>query len=306
MKQFVIYLLIGFFSFVNLLAQKPGAVTIIPFELVGDHIFIKVVVNGSRELDFLFDSGAGKTIVDSQTAEELNLLSGRLKKASGASASFKTPTLKNALITIGNLQLDKTDLLNSSLAHLEDGIGKDFDGIIGYHLLKKLVVKINYDTFEIEIRSAKGFKYTGDGTIVNFKNKTSHPYMDAHMVFPDGDTLMGEFILDTGAGCGIGLCTPFCKENDLFRKFTDSSSKQTNGFANGNTTIKSGIIKNLIINELNFQEVSTDLYTVDSGFFSSERPNGLIGNRVLKKFNITFNYREKKTYWEPNKRFNTP
>src|SRR5206468_1222475 len=45
----------------------------IPFELNSNHIYLQARVNGSAPLWFLFDSGAGSSLVDLKRAKELGL-----------------------------------------------------------------------------------------------------------------------------------------------------------------------------------------------------------------------------------------
>ncbi|MEO0470642.1 MAG: PDZ domain-containing protein, partial [Bacteroidota bacterium] len=52
-----------------------------------------------------------------------------------------------------------------------------------------------------------------------------------------------------------------------------------------------------------FLQVPASLYNVKSGFFASRNVAGIIGNQILKRYNITFDYQAGKSYWEPNQKF---
>ncbi len=304
MKKIITILFLVCCSATNTIAQQSKYITRIPFELVGEHIFIKVKVNNSEDLNFLFDTGAGKTVINIQTAQKLKMTSNKQKITSGAAEKFTTDIIKNTSIKINNIKLDIRNLQSSPLEHLGKDIGIEIDGIIGYRLLKKHVVKINYDTYMLEICPSKKFKYNGEGEIVEFINKTSHPYINAQIIFDNGETLDGEFIFDTGAGGALALCTPFSEENNIIEKCKTSYAVNSVGYSKTTTTTNVVKISSFKISNLEFHDVSTNVYSVKSGFFSSERPDGLIGNSILKKYNITFDYQRKKTYWEPNNRFN--
>jgi hypothetical protein len=47
-----------------------NAQTAVPFELSGDLIILKVRVNRSRPLKFIFDTGASISVIDPQSARE--------------------------------------------------------------------------------------------------------------------------------------------------------------------------------------------------------------------------------------------
>jgi len=61
----------------SLFAQKP--ITSIPFELYGDHILIDVSVDNSTPLKFIFDSGSGLTVLDSDVSQNLKLSGKKIK-----------------------------------------------------------------------------------------------------------------------------------------------------------------------------------------------------------------------------------
>src|SRR4051812_35683964 len=67
-------------------AMAAGAPTVIPFELVGDHVEIPVTING-QPMRALLDSGASATEMDSALAQRLSLVSRRLTAAMKADAT---------------------------------------------------------------------------------------------------------------------------------------------------------------------------------------------------------------------------
>src|SRR6185436_19653296 len=83
-------LLLSFFLvglvFANGAAQAPAKSNLnarpveIPFELISKHIFLKIKVDNSRPLTFIFDTGDQVAIIDIARARELGLsLEGELK-----------------------------------------------------------------------------------------------------------------------------------------------------------------------------------------------------------------------------------
>ena len=63
---------------------------VIPFQLVVRHIMLKVEVNNSRPLSFVFDTGDKVAIVDDERAKELGLkLEGQIR-VGGAGSDFLT------------------------------------------------------------------------------------------------------------------------------------------------------------------------------------------------------------------------
>ena len=53
-----------------------------------------------------------------------------------------------------------------------------------------------------------------------------------------------------------------------------------------------------------FNEVPVVLNSTSEGVLSFENINGIIGNKILRRFNITFDYANEKLYFEPNGNLN--
>ena len=116
----------------------------IPFELSGDLIVLQVRVNRSRPLHFIFDTGAGISVLDPQSARALRLRAkGKLKlDATGGS-------VQSRLIEAVSLSVPGVEVFNQSLATIDlDGVaplfGFKIDGIIGHDFINNFVVEIDY------------------------------------------------------------------------------------------------------------------------------------------------------------------
>ena len=99
----VIFLLL---SCKQIYGQK--AIEVVPFELVKNLIFVDVVVNDSKEtLHFMFDTGAGITVIDSKISEKLKLTISDTITIGTAGKPIKTELSEQHNITLGkNLLLD--------------------------------------------------------------------------------------------------------------------------------------------------------------------------------------------------------
>src|ERR1044072_265353 len=76
----------------------------IPFELVTRHIVVKVRVNNSRPLSFVFDTGDKVGIVDTDTAKELGLkLEGQLRVGGAGADTLTGSFVKEATWTLPGL-----------------------------------------------------------------------------------------------------------------------------------------------------------------------------------------------------------
>lgn len=294
----IILLVTSFVSFVD--ASIPIAK--IPFELEGNHIFINLSIQGSEELKFVFDTGAGGTVINSSTTKRLNLVSDRTTENSGASGTVTSEIIENVEININDIQLSKVNLQSVSLSHLEEVIGRNIDGIIGYHLLRQYVIEINYNTSELIVYQSKKYKYQGNGELI--KIDLGYVPTAVFTVALTNDSYQNEeFIIDNGAGLAIAFTTPFSERNDLKNTIGKTYSNRASGFSKNKADVDVGRINKVKILGTEFTNIPVSIYNTNVGVFAHPTIAGVIGNEILKRFNITFDYKRKISYWEPNHLF---
>ena len=178
------------------LAQKP--VASFPFEQFGDHSFIKVKVNNSEELDFIFDTGDGLTVLNIDRAKELGMTSGANATTTSAEGTISGKLVKHNELTVGGAPVHNIKVYETSLNHLEISIGRNIDGIIGYDILNNYVVSMNFDTKMIELYNPKNYKYNGSGKMMSINLTSFIPHIAGQVTLSNGEQLKGEFFIDTG------------------------------------------------------------------------------------------------------------
>jgi hypothetical protein len=205
-------------------AAKVSAKTdpvIIPFELVANHIFLKIKVGDSRPLNFIFDTGDQVAIIDLPRARELGLqLAGELKVGGAGPNSLTGAHVKDASFSIPGLdgfsQLVRIALPLGAMSHQ---LGQDFDGIVGAEFIKQYVVEVDYQASVIRLHDKDAFEYSGKGQSIPLRlNFAGHPIIEGE-VTPEGqEPVKGKFVLDLGARGGLALTSPFVAERQLFEK----------------------------------------------------------------------------------------
>ena len=87
---------------------KPAATSSpvsIPFELVARHIVLKVKIDNSRPLSFVFDTGDKVAIVDAEVAKELDLnLQGQIRVGGAGSDSLPGSFVRGSAWTLPGLE----------------------------------------------------------------------------------------------------------------------------------------------------------------------------------------------------------
>lgn len=130
------------------LAQQAA---IIPLTIQHNYIFIELSINNSEPLNFMFDTGAGVTVIDTAAARRLDLAiagSARIRTSGG---TLQTSTSKHNQIRIKDFIVNQVDLEIMPLGHLASYLNYPLDGIIGYDLLNQFGVEINIDQSQFKI-----------------------------------------------------------------------------------------------------------------------------------------------------------
>ncbi len=285
----------------SLLAQMPKAT--IPFELFGEHIFIKLSVNGSEPLDFIFDTGDGLTVLNIETAREMDMVSdGKVKKTS-AGGSVTGALLKHQKVELGGQPVNDIEIYETSLNHLEISIGRSIDGIIGYDVLDKYAVKIDYTQNEFILYDENAFLYNGDGKSFDLKLNSYIPYIPATVTLSNGKKLKGDFFVDTGARTSVDFNTPFVNKNNIVSQIGDNYSYSVAGLSSTETKHYKGRASNFSFGGFSFDGLPIGLSQAEHGIQNNSKVAGILGNELLKHFNITYDYAHKKIYFEQNNVF---
>lgn len=276
------------------------AVTI-PFELVSNHIYLRVTVNG-HPLHFLFDTG-GANILTPEAAKRVGVASKGAVRSGGVgkkavSAGFGKV---KSLVLGGRVKLDNQVFAVVPLPGFSDIEGTEFDGLIGYEVFKRLVVRIDYADRKLTFIKPADFDPAGAGTAVPFTLLDSIPGVKGSI-----DGIPGEFEVDTGSRAALTLWAPFAKAHDLAKRY-HASGVTVIGWGVGGSShgrvARGGLLK---IGDVSVHDPLVELSTATSGAGAAKFIAGNIGGGVLKHFTVTFDYTHSRMYLKPNRDYAAP
>lgn len=283
--------------------QAKGALASIPFELYGEHIFIKLSINGSEPLNFIFDTGASATVISQQKAKKLRLSSDgfvSVRTSKGPSMAYYS---RNNVLSLEGIEVSRIKVTHLSLDHLDRVLERKVDGIVGHDILNQYVVLVNYDNYALEVFSPENFNPPSNFSEHKIELISGRPYINAALTLASGEKLEGRFQLDNGSGSSITVYSPFVDEHRLFSKVGRTEMIYTMSFTGVVDKNYAGRLHGLDVGDYQLTNIpirlNRSLYkkrAFDDGI-------GHIGNEVLKRFNIVFNYAEGTTYWYPNQSF---
>jgi len=207
--------------------------------------------------------------------------------------------VNNRSLKLGGLQVDSLNFHVSDYDILSSVYGDRIDGIIGYSFLSRYIVKIDYDSSQMYVYSKGNIKYPNGGfafkpTIVNL------PVQSA--MLRDSREMTPRFYFDTGAGLCLLLNSDFIKDSMLLYPDKKPLPTQAQGMG-GKANMQITVLKEFKMGPYRFRNVPTHIFDDEYNVTSYPYLAGLIGNDVLRRFNIIMNYDKKIFYLTPNSHY---
>ncbi|MBL7790999.1 MAG: aspartyl protease family protein [Saprospiraceae bacterium] len=279
----------------------------IPFEFSNNFIVVKVIFNDIFPLNFIIDTGAEHSILTKrEIADLLQVNFSRRFPIMGA--DMKTE-LYAYLATGIRLKINNLYFNNYSMLVLEDDYfrfdefsGVDIHGIIGADMLRRFVVKINYEKKVITFTDPSVFKEPGGKFVeIPVQLKRNKPYVFSNIQLQNNTVLPVKLLLDTGAGVSLML------HSDTHPQIVVPANVVKSNLGMGIGGAIEGVVGRLPALELyegmtmngvvtNYQDIK---HVTDTSYLNGR--HGIIGNRILSRFNLIINYYQNKVYLQPNK-----
>jgi hypothetical protein len=290
-------------------AVRAANPVIIPFELVARHIMVKVRINNSRPLSFVFDTGDKVGIVDTEVANEIGLkLEGQLRIGGAGADTLPGSFVKEATWTLPGLDgFTQPIILAMPLSRLAARFGHDFDGIIGSDFIKQYVVEVDYQNRVLKLHEKDKFSYSGPGDSIPIQlNQQGFPILEGQFTLVTGESIKGKFVLDLGSGGSLVVLSPVVAEHNLLGNGLKTIKAIGVGGAGGRSTGQIGRIRDLQIGKFKIAN-PTALFSEDkSGAMAGRALIGNVGQRIASKFRVFLDYSHSRIVLEPNSTFADP
>jgi hypothetical protein len=279
--------------------------TRMPFtQLTGGVVILKARLDNFPDtLNFILDSGSSGISLDSSTADLLKLKPVATDRTiRGIAGIKKVGFLYKRKLQLPQLAVDSLDFHVNDYSILTTVYGEQIDGIIGYSLLSRYIVKIDYDSLKMEFWSRGSLRYPRGGFLLK-------PIMSTLPVnfarVKDGKTITARFLHDIGAGVCLMLSKDFAEDSTILHKKRKLWAKEGEGVG-GKIDMHLTVVKELKLGPYRFRNVPT--YVFDDVFNVTSYPylGGLIGNDILRRFNTILNYEKKDIYLVPNSHYRDP
>jgi predicted aspartyl protease len=275
----------------------------IPFEYLKNQIIIEVQLNNDKNFVYmLLDTGVDPSVIDLKTAEKLKLNIERdsvgIASGRGNDVASVFPTLLTNLV-IQDRNFGNVDGLAFDMDGISKKLGRKVHGILGYSFLKDKIVRINYKNRTIQFLDSKQ-------ALKSYTSKNAKTYS----FFTDGDDMIPlinnfkindrQFIasLDTGSSLNIQVYEHSLNNLNLNDLDKDKLKESELHGAQGKKKTFKTILKSLQLgDDLIFENQDLTISAIKN---QDQIRMGNVGNRFFQKFNLVFDYVDKKVVFELN------
>lgn len=307
---FISFLLVCCFSFSGLAQtyKLPAGKKFhkVKFQLINNLIVIPIEVNGS-ELSFVLDSGVGTPILFNladQDSIQLNNVTEITINGLGEGDPINALKSTGNFVQLGNAKNTSQNMyvVMDAGINFSPSLGIPVHGIIGYDLFRDFVVDINYINKTIKFYDPNLYKYrTSKNTrVVDMSVIRRKAYLDAFVMINKTDEIPVKMLLDTGSSDAVWL---FEDERIQLpeKHYEDFLGQGLAGNIYGKRTkINHLKIADFILSDAKAAFPDMETFTTITDFGGR---NGSLGGEVIKRFNIAFDYTNKKLILTKNSNF---
>jgi hypothetical protein len=299
MKQLVLIMALVLTS---LSAISQQLIDKVPFRIVENLIFVELCVNDCKQpLNFLFDSGAGITVVDTKVAEQLLIKVDSESNIRTAGKSLLSQESTSNTIKIGeHIKLDGVNLVLMNLSHIGEYLKTNVDGVIGFDLLNQYIVETHIDYKEVRFYEFNNFIYMGASEPYPLTTLESNLFGVMIEVLPKNTNqpISLNFEVDTGAA---NFLTFHNKTINDYQLLDDNKRKRfSHGFGADSTITKNmrGKVRSVSFGGKTWKNIPVVFEIDPINSRDNSIADGLIGQELLLDFNITYNLKEQVIYFE--------
>jgi predicted aspartyl protease len=306
-RWYLVGLLLFFFS-VRLKAQDivdaPAAKHITTFSfqmLTGGVIIVHATIDKSADtLNLILDTGSGGISLDSVTAEQLGLQRTPSDKIiRGIGGIKKVDFATDHTLNLPGLSTRNLDFHIIDYGLLTSVYGQKIGGIIGFSFLRRYIVAINYDENKISVYSPGKFKYPKGGHYLNPSFATI-PIQPVYV--KDGKKITNNFYFDTGAGLCLLLSERYASDSGVLKKNKIMVATQAEGMG-GKRPMYLTVVDQVKLGPFKFRKVPTYVFKDEYNVTSYPSTGGLLGNDLLRRFNVVLNYPAQVIHIRPNRSY---
>ena len=254
-------------------------------------------------LNFILDTGSGGISLDSSTAQYLGIKPVASDRTIRGIAGIKNVSfINNKKLHFPNLTIDSLNFHVNDYELLTTVYGETIDGIIGYSVFSRYIIKLNYDSLRIEFWTQGNMKFPKGGYLFRPLINT----LPVQMIrIKDDRQVNARFLYDLGAGLNMMLTEDFIKDSAFMHRKRKYYTKQAEGLG-GKIDMQMTVIKEVKFGPYRFRNVPIYIFDDEYNITSYPYLGGILGNDLLRRFNATIDYQKRNFHLIPNSHFTDP
>lgn len=264
--------------------------TTVPFELLNNHIYANVQVNGKGPFLCVFDTG-GHDLLQPAAAKSLGIRVEGASPGTGAGEAVVTSGFaRDVTYQVGALVLHDKAISVLPITSV-DTEGFDEQGMVGFEVFRRFVTVIDYGKKTLTFIDPARFDPRDAGTAVPFVFYNHLPQVTGSF-----EGRPGRFDIDTGSRDELTLTKPFVDANGLAAAHPRGVIA-VDGWGVGGRTI-SYVTRgaDLTLGTVRTEHLVVGLATQSKGALSDANFEGNVGSGFLKRFVVTFDYGHRLMY----------
>jgi predicted aspartyl protease len=271
-------------------ATLSRSIAKVKFRLAGGAqplVLLPVRVNEEGPFEFIFDTGAGTSLVSPDLAKRLRLAVLGSKEGQTAGGKVSVSLAKIHSLAVGSAKLIDVDVGIVDLSQIEEAVKAKIFGDLGYNFLRHFRVTIDYRQHEIRFEDPKRMNYFGGPA------RTDIPIRLANAAKPlilvdvyANDRGPWQFAIDTGTST-TAITTQLAKELGLATTPVGAGRSGDAQIAMSGGTLDSFRIGDVKVDKM--AVVVADFFATLSSAVGAKL-DGIVGYNFLRDYTVMIDY----------------
>ncbi|MBI3139067.1 MAG: aspartyl protease family protein [Sphingobacteriales bacterium] len=277
-------------------------ITTIPFtQLTGGIVILHACFGDKPDtLNFILDTGSSGISLDSATADYLGLKPQPTDRTiRGIAGIRKVNFLYDRELHFPGLTVEHLDFHINDYDILTMVYGERIDGIIGYALLNRYILKVDYDSNQVSFYTRGTFRYPKGGYLLR---PAISQLVSQQLRIRDEKAIYSRFLFDMGAGLCMLLSREFVEDSAFFSRKRKRFVKEGEGLG-GKIDMELTVLKEIRVGPYKFRNVPVFIFDDEYNVSSYPYMGGILGNDLLRRFNVILNYGKSDIHITPNSHY---